>query len=115
MSMFCTQLYIQWQYKYLHVYNKTLNEGKFNAFLIKKAPLYARLGSNQKKHLATKQHWIPFIKAFLGILQTLVFVNLNLIMLKIDLYVITDLNLKIIVIIIKIIIIKIFIITNINI
>ena len=26
--MFSTQLYIQWQYKYLHVHNKTLNGKK---------------------------------------------------------------------------------------
>ena len=49
--MVFTQLYIQWQYKYLHLHKKTLNEKKkkkcprlFN----KKTPLYVGLGPKQK-------------------------------------------------------------------
>ena len=46
--MFVTQFYIQWQYKYLHVHKKTLNEKKCLRFFNKKTPLYAGLGSKQK-------------------------------------------------------------------
>ena len=47
--MFFTQLYIQLQYKYLHVHKKTLNEKKkCLRFFNKKRPLYAELGLKQK-------------------------------------------------------------------
>ena len=56
--MFFTQLYIQWQYKYLHVHKKTLNEKKKKKGLHlfnKKTPSYARLGSKKpQKNKQTK-------------------------------------------------------------
>ena len=47
--MFFMQLYIQWQYKYLHDHKKMLNEKKNCQYVFnKKNPLYAGIGSKQK-------------------------------------------------------------------
>ena len=53
--MFFTQLYVQWQYKYVHVHKKTLNEKKCLSFFNKKRALYAGLGSKKTKTFSNYQ------------------------------------------------------------
>ena len=55
--MFSTQLYIQWQYEYLQVHKKMLNEKKCLRLFNKRTPLCAGLGPKQK-HLATAKQLI---------------------------------------------------------
>ena len=57
--MFFTQLYIQSQYKYLHLLKKTLNEKKKKSLrLFNKKHLYMLHKPQNKKHLATAKQLI---------------------------------------------------------